>query len=340
MTLATALTDGVAAGLAALGAGPAQRIEALPGGASNRGYVRVVAGDRRWVVMVLPEEALLSEEATAGPVPDELPFVALQALLFARHVPVPALHRYDRERGLLWLDDLGDETLLDRLGGVGTDARVGWYRLAVDLLVRLQGALGAGPGAAICYQRRFERRLLRWELDHYLEWRVGAQLGRRPSAATAAALAAEMDALVDRLLALPQVVCHRDFQSTNLMFRGGEMVVIDFQDALLGPYCYDLVALLRDSYVALSREELTSLIDHYLQQRPDLDGPRFREAFALQTIQRKLKDAGRFVFIDRKKGDPRFLRFIGPSLGYVRDALGVAPRLGALLAEVDPEAFA
>ena len=45
---------------------------------------------------------------------------------------------------------------------------------------------------------------------------------------------------------------HRDYQSRNLMvLPGGEQVVIDFQDALLGPRQYDLVALLRDSYVEL-----------------------------------------------------------------------------------------
>ena len=35
------------------------------------------------------------------------------------------------------------------------------------------------------------------------------------------------------------------------MVTGGELVVIDFQDALQGPRQYDLVALLRDSYVEL-----------------------------------------------------------------------------------------
>jgi hypothetical protein len=39
------------------------------------------------------------------------------------------------------------------------------------------------------------------------------------------------------------------------------------------------------------------------------------------TVQRKLKDAGRFVFIDRKKGNPDFLRFVEPTIDKVRGAL-------------------
>jgi aminoglycoside/choline kinase family phosphotransferase len=42
-------------------------------------------------------------------------------------------------------------------------------------------------------------------------------------------------------------------------------------------------------------------------------------------LQRKLKDAGRFVFIHRRRGNPGFLKFFPASVGYVLqafDALG------------------
>ena len=42
--------------------------------------------------------------------------------------------------------------------------------------------------------------------------------------------------------------------------------------------------------------------------------------FDLLTVQRKLKDAGRFVFIDRVKKNPGFLVSIPASLRYVREA--------------------
>ena len=38
-------------------------------------------------------------------------------------------------------------------------------------------------------------------------------------------------------------------------------------------------------------------------------------------MQRKLKDAGRFVFIDQVKKNPSFLVHIPSSLKYVKDAL-------------------
>jgi hypothetical protein len=43
--------------------------------------------------------------------------------------------------------------------------------------------------------------------------------------------------------------------------------------------------------------------------------------FDVVTVQRKLKDAGRFVFIDRVKKNPSFLPYFEPSLAKVRASL-------------------
>jgi hypothetical protein len=43
--------------------------------------------------------------------------------------------------------------------------------------------------------------------------------------------------------------------------------------------------------------------------------------FDVVTVQRKLKDAGRFIFIDRVKKNPSFLAYFEPSLAKVRGAL-------------------
>ena len=39
------------------------------------------------------------------------------------------------------------------------------------------------------------------------------------------------------------------------------------------------------------------------------------------TVQRKLKDAGRFVFIDRQRQNPAFLPFVSPTIRKVGAAL-------------------
>jgi aminoglycoside/choline kinase family phosphotransferase len=71
----------------------------------------------------------------------------------------------------------------------------------------------------------------------------------------------------------------------------------------------------------------------------DAKPARVRHDFDLMTVQRKLKDTGRFVFIDRVKGNPSFLPYRGPSMAYVRSALDGLTDFAALrdlIGELDP----
>ena len=75
---------------------------------------------------------------------------------------------------------------------------------------------------------------------------------RSSPSATGRALRAEWAAIAEELAAEPRVLCHRDYHSRNLMLHDGSLYIIDFQDARMGPDTYDLVSLLRDSYVDIA----------------------------------------------------------------------------------------
>ena len=60
------------------------------------------------------------------------------------------------------------------------------------------------------------------------------------------------------------MLCHRDYHSRNLMLHEGRLYMIDFQDARMGPDTYDLVSLLRDSYVDLAEVAVDELIAYFL----------------------------------------------------------------------------
>ena len=65
-----------------------------------------------------------------------------------------------------------------------------------------------------------------------------------------------MRAIAEELAAEPRVLCHRDYHSRNLMLHEVSLYIIDFQDARMGPDTYDLVSLLRDSYVDFSEQQV------------------------------------------------------------------------------------
>jgi aminoglycoside/choline kinase family phosphotransferase len=313
-----------------VGAWPVRR---LAGHASMRSYWRVGAPPASWVVMVLPEDGR-PEEITKGGPPPVNPFVDVQRYLEGIGVRVPAIRAFHEADGLMVLEDLGDEMLETRL--LAGDAPEPLYAAAIDQLARLRARAEASPGRSVAFTRAFDHDLYLWELHHFREWLLEAWKGATLSAGERAAVDRHFEAIARALDAEPKGFTHRDYQSRNLMvLPGGEQAVIDFQDALLGPRQYDLVALLRDSYVELPPALVDRMLRRYLERLAAEGGPTleygpFRAVFDLLTVQRKLKDAGRFVFIDRVRKNPDFLRSIPASLRYVREAFSRRPDLSEL----------
>ncbi len=343
------------------------RLECLGGHASLRIYWRVhlplqlspprayPRGETTLMAMVLPEDAdpfdsaegLSDDAPTAG----QMPFVEMQRYLADIGMPVPSIDTVDMDRGVLLLEDLGDRLFEHAVEEADDLAEIReLYRQAIDVLVKLQTQVHRrgheyGDGSpCIGFERRFDRELLTWELEHFIEWGLEARLGEENVADLVEPLREQFERVVDELLALPQTLVLRDFQSRNIMFKQADWILIDFQDALVGPFVYDLVALLRDSYVELPDEASAPLVDYYADRCADEQLPwgedtdAVHRAFHLQTVQRKLKDAGRFINIDRVKNDPSFLDYYAPSIRYVCDAveqLDGFERLGQLLSRVE-----
>jgi aminoglycoside/choline kinase family phosphotransferase len=318
-------------------------VQKLKGDASSRSYYRLRSGASSLVAMVLPEEATKSEEIgqtrTSAEPGQELPFLDVHRYLALGGTPVPAIHRTDLRRGVLILEDLGDETLEVALQQASPQAREALYTEAIELLIAMRLHGERHPDShCIAFRRAFDRSLYRSELEHYLEYGFIARTGKSPSPTAARVMATAFDDLAERLAGEPRSFTHRDYQSRNLMRGPRGFTVIDFQDALLGPRPYDLVALLRDSYIELPEGLIEKLIDLYGART---DSPAtFRRTFDLLTVQRKLKDAGRFEFIDRVKKNPSFLPYVASSLRYVARALERLPEYGELLTvlrDVHPE---
>jgi len=297
-------------------------------------------------VMKMADDPLKSDEVVDGERPDTVPFLDVGEYLARGGLPVPGVSFVDLDAGIIVLEDLGNMTV-ERALAFGSKKAV-LYRDAVDIMVRMQAWAQSNPDpGCIAFKRRFGKDLLRWELEHFHEWGLLAWTGLTPTPGEKDELYAFYDGVVERLTGLPQGFVHRDFQSRNLMVQGDHLRLIDFQDALQGPYLYDLVALLRDSYVTFSVEEVAENQQIFREARADAGlwvppAEELKEAFQIQALQRKLKDAGRFVYIDRVKGNPKFLGNIDQSLAYAREALERFPEFTParkILAKYLPDHF-
>ena len=302
-------------------------VERLHGDASDRCYLRVTPRDGPSIVLAIHPEPFAI---------DVLPQIAVGGLFERLAIPVPAVIGQAGDLGILALEDLGDQTLQDWLTVPGHEP-VPLYREAVDLIARLQreGACLRHEGA-LPFTLAFDTTKLTWELDFFRSEFLHAY--RRVSVAprAAAALRAELSGIAEELAAEPRALCHRDYHSRNLMVQGDRLVVIDFQDARMGPATYDLVSLLRDCYVDLSSELVAAMIEHFLDAVPTERSADFERRFDLMSVQRHLKALGTFGHQIAVAGRPGFTACIPRTLGHLRRTLHAYPRFGLLLELLAP----
>ncbi|MBI2345659.1 MAG: phosphotransferase [Deltaproteobacteria bacterium] len=333
------MNDRLNALLTELGCASLQSLVQLHAHASYRTYYRANLTDgSSLVVMVMPQGmASASEEITnAQGVTDELPFVQIGRALATAELPVPRVRHFSAADNWLLLEDLGDMLLANAVADADIETLRTWYRRAIDLLAELQRkGSGLRVEGCIALRRSFDATLLNWEFDHFREFGLMARLPEPPREAFFKTFQQWTRKLTDQILEMSYCFTHRDFQSRNLIVHHDRLFMLDFQDALRGPYVYDLVALLRDSYVELPQELVYELVD-YFAEKSGRDPKQTRLDFHRVTVQRKLKDAGRFVYIDRVKGNPDFLPFIPTSLRYVRAALEQIPEGPALYEVMKP----
>lgn len=310
-------------------------ISALKGDASNRSYYRLhYANGNNPATMILmelaePEAFKRSEEAVSASTISigELPYINILRHLAKSDVAVPKLYFYDSAAGLLFLEDLGDRTLESELKGCNDTTVRRYYRQAIDELLKIQGPTTHDRDRnCIAFGRAFDVPLLMWEFDHFLEYGIEARTGASIKPGDRETIRGEFLKISEALAAEPKFFTHRDYHSRNLMVHRNRIWLLDFQDALLGPCVYDLASLLKDSYIVLQESLVDELIDYYLEEHPTMKdgttkmqgGAAFRRLFDFMSVQRNLKAAGRFVYIDTVKKKNHLVPFIPQTLEYVR----------------------
>jgi aminoglycoside/choline kinase family phosphotransferase len=312
------------------------RVVPLTGDASDRRYFRVLLHDEPSQVMAVHPTAIDFET---------LPFVNVARLMAAMPVPVPRIIGHSNDLGVIALEDLGDVTLQAHLGAASPGEHDALYREAVALIQTLQQRGGElTSNDYLPYRIAFDVEKLTWELQFFLKHFLEGYRGVTLDARTRAGLSEEFAVIAEELAAEPRVLCHRDYHSRNLMLHEGRLYIIDFQDARMGPDTYDLVSLLRDSYVDFTEVQVEQLIAFFLALNAGRTGPStasepeasrttledFRRRFDLMAVQRNLKALGTFGYQTLTRTNTVYIQYMPRTLRYVRANLERYPRFGRL----------
>jgi aminoglycoside/choline kinase family phosphotransferase len=257
------------------------------------------------------------------PQEDCLPFVRVAGYLEAMQLTAPRIIEADIGNGFLLLSDLGNEQYLQRLESNCGSADT-LYRDAIDALLKMQQRGAAYQDALPPY----DEELLRSELALFRDWLCGTHLQLEFSDDDERQWQATCDLLVDNALSQVQVFVHRDYHSRNLMVvEDGNPGILDFQDAVEGPFTYDLVSLLKDCYIQWPVEKVRQWALCFYRQLDDnvravVDEEQFIRYFELMGVQRHLKAAGIFCRLNHRDGKAAYLTDVPRTLAYIVELSG------------------
>ena len=288
--------------------------QSLAGDASSRRYDRLKGKEKSLILMT--DNPFHLEDSS---------FLHIQKCLQKNDVSVPEVLHTSPDEGLMFLEDLSDLTLEDvfwedQKEGSTNNSNL-FYKKSIDELIKIHKISQEENSSCIAFQLSFDQEKLIWEFNHSLTYFLQGFCEIHFSEKDLKELQNTFSKISETLANEPQVVCHRDYHSRNLMIKSNKVYVIDFQDARLGPVQYDLVSLLKDSYTDLSKDQQKQLLQYYLMQRNLAFDDHFEFIYKLQTAQRTFKACGSFASFYEQKGDTRYLKYIAKTVDHTVNAL-------------------
>lgn len=286
--------------------------------ASFRRYFRVWSGGDTYIAMDAPPD----KESCAA-------FVKIARLLKAGGLNAPHIYHEDHKQGFLLLTDFGTTDYLSKLNANSANAL---YNDAFDALLTIQSTV---PTAAV---PAYDTALLQNEMNLFSDWFLQRHLNIDISDRIAKVLEETCQLLIQNALQQPQVFVHRDYHSRNLMVcETNNPGLLDFQDAVKGPITYDLVSLLRDSYIAWPARQVKLWVIDYFRRLSesglvDVDEQTFVRWFDWMGLQRQLKVAGIFARLYYRDGKAGYLNDIPLTYRYLSDTCARYSELAAFSA--------
>jgi aminoglycoside/choline kinase family phosphotransferase len=239
---------------------------------------------------------------------DVRPFARIARHLIKLGLSAPGIHAADEARGLLVIEDFGDDTYTRLLAEDADETEL--YELATDALI----ALHRQPAAADVDVPPYDRAAYLTEARLLIDWFLPA-MDAAPETAAVEAYENVWQTLLPLADAVPATLVLRDFHVDNLMALAGRSGVrrcglLDFQDALIGPAAYDMVSLLHDARRDVPAPIKRAMTARYLAAFRDIDPAAYAAAAAVLSAQRNCKIIGIFTRLSRRDGKSGYLRHI------------------------------
>ena len=279
----------------------------LDNDASFRRYFRIIA-KKKYIVMDAPPEF---EDCKS--------FVQISRYLSSMGLNCPRVIEADFEQGFLLLTDLGSVDYLSEIKAYPQRSE-SLYKSAIECLLIIQ-EIGVDTQSDLPL---YDSNMLQEELNLFRDWLCKRHLNIVFTSQDDYEWNLFCNDLIENIIEQPRVFVHRDYHSRNLMvLESNNIGILDFQDAVEGPYTYDLVSLLKDCYIKFPDKVIKERAKYFFIQKNKfgINEKKFFRDFDLMGVQRHMKAAGIFARLYHRDGKERYLADIPRTLEYIVDLL-------------------
>ncbi len=283
------------------------QIKKIAGDASFRSYYRIFYQDKTFILMFAPP----SQE-------DVAPFIKIDEILVNNGFHAPKILAKNIDLGFILLEDFGDETYSKALKKNIADEYF-LYEKACDALIEIQ-KIPLKNIDILHYNHATLFREVMLFIDWYLPWR-----NHKITLQQIQDYKFHWIELFDKLSKKNQALVLRDYHADNLMVlndkNGFEGVgLLDFQDALIGSYAYDLLSLLEDARRDVDEKNKQKLFDYFIS-KANYNREDFLIDYEIISLQRNIKILGIFARLHLRDGKNQYINFMPRVKDFVESRL-------------------
>lgn len=283
----------------------------LPSDASFRKYERIHLPTDTFILM----DASNDKDSIA-------PFIKVGEFLHNKGYSAPKIISKQPDNGFLLLEDLGENSYSNILNGAGNellDVERKLYKKAIELLIDLHNREDLHEIQMPHYNTD---ELLR-ECSLLVEWYLPTLNGKGVSEQTKSTYINAWKKALECLHYNKHCLVLRDYHVDNLIWletRTGikRVGLLDFQDAVIGSYAYDVVSLLEDARRDITASLVDDMINYYLNKMPHLERKKFISDYKILGVQRACKIIGIFSRKATRDNDGRYLKHLSRLWNYIK----------------------
>lgn len=267
-------------------------IHEIAGDASSRKYYRILFDDGN--------TAILMDDDTFNPKIEA--FLKIDSLLLNAGVRVPQIYAQDLKHNFLLLEDLGNADLASY---VGTKQEKEMLLSAVDILLQIYKNVQRPHDI-----KSMDEEFILKDFSLFLDWYMPCVLNQDLSEEIRHEFFSLIAEYLPLLKSVPSSLVIWDYHANNVLVQGKTCGVIDFQDALWGPFLYDLVSLIEDERRFISRELRLELKDYFYSNLEGIKRDDFEKAYAFMALLRHMRVIGRFTTLITVSDKPHYAQYV------------------------------